>query len=282
MVIAVSLLTAILFGSGDFFGGLAAKRMAVAQVVFGSHLVGLAGVTVASLLLADGFDLADLGIGLIGGLFGGMGVALLYRRLAVGPMHVVAPLTAITSAVVPTGWGLVIGERLSMLAWGGIVLGLVAIGLISSVGSESGAETEAPITVQVVVESLLAGFGFGLFFIFLDATDAASAPWPVVGARIGTSILLVVGLAVMRRPMVPTERIGVALIVATGFFDAAANVGFLYATIRGELAIVSVLTSLYPLTTVLLARFVLGERMKGGQVVGVGGALLATTLIAVG
>ena len=290
MVIAVSLLTAILFGSGDFLGGLAAKRMTVAQVVVGSHIVGLAGVTFASLLLAESFDLGDLALGAIGGLFGGLGVALLYRRLAVGPMHVVAPLTAITSAVVPTAWGMFIGERLSSLAWGGVVLGMAAIGLISAVKTEpddeaagnGAAVAEPAITIRVVVESLLAGLGFGMFFIFLDATDAASAPWPVVGARIATSSLLLIGLAALRRPILPGESVGIALIVATGLFDAAANVGFLYATIRGELAIVSVLTSLYPLATVVLARLVLGERMSRLQSVGVAGALLATTFIALG
>lgn len=278
MVIIVSLLTAAVFGSGDFCGGLAAKRATAVQVVAGSHVVGLVGAVGASLLFASGFRLEDLALGAVGGVFGGLAVGLLYRRLAVGPMHVVAPLTAITSAVVPTAWGFVNGDRLSVLVWLGIAFGLVAIGLVSG----SASDATAPVTSQVVGESLLAGCGFGTFFILLDATDVGSAPWPVVGARLSTSLLLVTFLLVRRGPVVPRERSTLGLVALTGVFDTMANIGFLYATNRGDLAVASVLTSLYPISTVVLARLVLGERMTRLQGWGFIGALGATTLIAAG
>ncbi len=279
-VILLSLATAAVFGTGDFFGGLATKRASVVQVIAGSHLVGLAGVVLASVALAESFDARDLALGAVGGVFGGIGVAFLYRRLAVGPMQIVAPLTAITSAVVPVTWGALIGERLSAVVWLGIAVGLVAIALVSY--SDEPTATGQAVTVRVVGESLLAGCGFGALFILLDATDASSAPWPVVGARLATSLALT-GLLVLRRESVlPPDRAVVALVVATGLFDTGANVGFLLATVRGELAVVAVLTSLYPIATAVLAAIVLGERMTRTQGFGFVGALGATALIASG
>jgi drug/metabolite transporter (DMT)-like permease len=280
-VVALSLITAALFGTGDFFGGLAAKRTAVIRVVAGSHVVGLFGVTVASVLLADAFQWRDFLLGAAGGAFGGIGVAFLYRRLAIGPMHVVAPLTAITSAVVPVVWGTVIGERLSPVVWAGIALGLVAIVLVSW-ADDGQHQDDRSVTPRVVVESLIAGCGFGAFFVFLDATDASSAPWPVVGSRLFTSAVLVAALLARRQPLLPADRVTAAMIVATGVLDTGANIGFLAATLRGDLAVVAVLTSLYPIATAVLAAVVLGERMNGVQTSGFVGALGATTLIAVG
>ena len=100
MAVLLSLLTAAFYGAGDFCGGLATKRAKVIQVVALSHTVGLAGVLILAPLLADAFTWRDAGLGGLGGIFGGIGVGLLYRRLAVGPMSVVAPLTAVTSASV--------------------------------------------------------------------------------------------------------------------------------------------------------------------------------------
>jgi len=284
MVIIVSLITAAVFGSGDFCGGLAAKRASLMQVVAGSHAVGLVGVLLVALGTGSAPSSTAMALGAFGGLFGGIGVALLYRRLAVGPMHVVAPLTAITSAVVPTIWGTATGERLSFAAWIGLAVGLLAIGLVSSSGRNG---SEAEVTVAVVLESLLAGTGFGLLFVVFDAADPTSAPWPVVGARLLTTVglgaLLVVGRVVGRGgAILPSGRPTWLLIGATGLLDTGANIGFLYATGRGTLAIVAVLTSLYPVATVVLAAVFLGERMSVGQRWGFVGAMVATGLIAAG
>lgn len=277
-MILLSLVTAAVYGSGDFCGGLAAKRTSVIRVVTGSHLVGLIGVGAIAPFLAERAQPRDLILGAIGGAFGGLAIGLLYRRLAVGPMHVVAPLTAITSALVPTAWGVAIGERLSIPVWIGITCGLLAIGLISS----SSAATHAPVTLQVVGESLLAGCGFGAFFILLDATESVSAPWPVVTSRVLTTVCLISFLSFKRQPIFERDGVTLGLVAATGVFDVAANLGFLYATQRGNVAVVSLLTSLYPLSTVALARIILGERMTSLQGWGVVVALGATGLIAAG
>ena len=278
MAVFLSLLTAAMFGTGDFLGGMAAKRASILQVVAGSHLVGLIGVLAVTPLVADAFSWTDLGLGAAGGAFGGAGVALLYRGLARGPMAVVAPLTAVTSAAVPAVWGLADGDELSAAAWIGVGLALVAIGLVS-VSTDS---FTAPVTPLVVVEALLAGTGFGLFFIFLDITDGATAPWPVVGARLVTSVTLIGVILLTRRQLVPADRLGAGLIVATGAFDTGSNVAFLFATDQGQLTLVAVLSSLYPIVTVLLARVVLSERMTRLQLAGFVAALSGTVLIAAG
>lgn len=282
MVIFLSLLTAAVFGTADFCGGLSAQRTIVLRVVAGSHLIGGIGVFFASLAMAERFGWRDFILGMIGGTFGGIAVALLYRGLARGPMAVVAPTTAITSAVVPAIWGVFQGERLTFLAWAGVALALIAIGLISTATDDSGAR----ITFTVVVEALLAGAGFGLFFIFLNETDESTTPWPIFGARLLTSsatmLMLVAGRRLGRltdRGFVGLSGSTLALIALTGLIDTGSNILFLLATNTGALVLVSVLSSLYPVSTVILARVLLKERMSRLQLTGFATALAATILI---
>ena len=278
MAIFLSLLTAAIFGAGDFTGGIAAKRTRVIEVVAGSHFVGLVGVTVVALFTAEEFTGRDFALGAAGGACGGIGVALLYRRLAEGPMAVVAPLTAITSAIVPATWGVFSGERLGALGWIGVVVALVAIGAISMSNDQAG----APVTPAVIIESLGAGVGFGAFFILIDATDSATSPWPIVGARVLTASLLT--LWILRRPKQITTRSKsvVGLIALAGLLDTSSNVLFLLATNIGDLTVVSVLSSFYPASTVLLAWMILGEKMTRLQGAGFALAIGASVLIALG
>ena len=276
MTVLLSLLTAVIFGTGDFFGGLAAKRAKILQVIAGSHLVGLVGVTIAALALAEEFRTDDFLLGAAGGAFGGVGVGLLYRRLAIGPMSVVAPLTALTSVAVPTVWGAFTGDELGVLAWAGVAFAVLAIVMVSSSSDGS----HAAISPQVIVESLLAGIGFGGFFIFLDATDSVAAPWPVVGARLLTASFLLVFMVGTRRQLLPRADGALVLIAVTGLLDTASNVVFLYATNRGVLTLVAVLSSLYPVATVVLARLILDEKMTRIQLAGFVAAMLGTVFIA--
>jgi drug/metabolite transporter (DMT)-like permease len=276
MAVILSIITAAIYGSADFCGGLAAQRARLIQVVAGGHVIGLVGVVIASTLVADAFATDDFLLGAAGGAFGAGAIALLYRRLAIGPMQVVAPLTAITSVAVPAAWGAGTGEDVSPTAWLGVALGLVAIGLVSI----SPAESHAPVTPSVIGESLLAGVGFGAFFILLDATEGSTAPWPVAGARLCTVMVLIPFMVLTRRRLVAEGAAALALIATAGLLDTAANVTFLYASDRGLLTLVAVLTSLYPVATVVLARLVLAERMTRPQLSGFVVAMVATGLIA--
>lgn len=295
----LALMTALLYGGADFAGGIASQRRRVLEVVLGAHLIGAVGATLTALALTGPIDLADsfddLALGALGGLFGLIGVGLLYRRLAIGPMSVVAPITAMTAAVLPAAWGLAGGERLTTLSFVGLAAGLSAV-LLVSLTSESAPADEhqtpsPPVTVQVVVEALLAGAGFGAFFVALDATDDAVAPWPVAGARIVTSaIMVVVAAAVARRPAGPVPAspqrwtpATAVLVAVAGLADTGANITFIYATgDDASLAVVSVLAALYPVATVALAHVVLSEQMTGRQRLGFGAAIFAAAALAAG
>jgi drug/metabolite transporter (DMT)-like permease len=268
MVVLFSLVSAALFGTGDFCGGQAAKRAGVIPIVAGSNLIGLLLVLVFAPSLAERFDGADFLTGMVGGLFGLVGISLLYRNLSRGPMAVVAPIAALTNAVVPVLWGVGFGERPTSVHAAGIMLGFVAIVLVSRPP-----ETAGVVVPGLVFESVLAGVGFAGFFIALDATDLASSPWPIV--------VLAAVLAVVPRARTPVRDVR-WLILACGFCDCFANVLMLEALGRGMLSLVAVLTSLYPAATVLLARIVLQERIGKGQLVGLVGTLGAVVLIVTG
>lgn len=279
MAVFLALLTAALFGTGDFIGGLAGKRMNVIRVLAISHFVGLIGITIGALILAERFIFEDLLWGGLAGVAGFVGLALLYRGLARGPMGVVAPLTAITSAAVPAAWGLVVNdETLGEIAWVGVVIALLAIGLASWSPDDG-----TPITPAAVIEALAAGAGFGLMFVGLDQTMEASAPWPVVGGRIVTvGLVAIYFFAIRRESPIPANRSDMKLPAIGGLIDTLSNAMFLYAALEGDLVIVAVLSSLYPIATVLLARFVLGERLTRVQQLGFAAAMAATALIAAG
>lgn len=278
MAVFLSVLTAALFGAGDFLGGLAGRRIRVIQVLAASHLVGLVGITFAALVLADDFIAVDLVWGAAAGVAGFVGLGLLYRGLARGPMGVVAPLTAITSAAVPAAWGVVIGgDVLSGGGWAGVAIALASIVLVS--GEPAGARGVPALTV---IEGLLAGTGFGFMFVILEQTDAASAPWPIVGARLLTGGGLLLVFALRRERIVPTDPITGRLVLGLGVLDTSSNALFLYAADAGSLTIAAVLSSLYPVATAVLASVVLHERLTRFQRLGFLAALIGASLIAVG
>lgn len=278
MAIFLGLVTAALFGSADFFGGLSAKKTSVLNVVAFAHLIGLIGAAAIAPFIADQFGWGDFLIGVASGAFGGIGVALLYRGLAIGPMAVVAPLTAITSASVPAIWGVLGGERLAVLGWAGVAIALCAIGLISMPNEAD----DAPVTASIIGQSLLAGACFGVMFILFDAVGEATAPWPIVGARMMTSAVLLGFIFTARRDGLATVRPALVPIALTGLFDTGSNMIFLFATNLGDLSVVAVLSSLYPAATVVLARLWLDERMSRTQLAGLAMALVATACIALG
>ncbi len=276
MAALFSLAAAAFFGVGDFFGAQASKRTTIVTVVTGSNIIGLVLVLALAPSMAEQFDGGDFVAGMFGGLSGLVGIMLLYRGLSTGPMAVVAPIAAVTNAAVPAMWGVAFGERLTTMHLVGVVLGLVAIVLVSRPPEAAG-----PVTVRLLVESMLSGVGFAGFFIVLDGTDLASAPWPIVGGRLTTVIVLVAVLIVVPRTRGPVRDVR-RFILVCGLCDSGANVMMLEALGRGMLSLAAVLTSLYPAVTVLLARTVLKEPISRGQVVGLAGSLGAIALIVTG
>jgi len=276
MAAILALSAAVAYGVGDFLGGVAARRESATVVVLWSHLVGLIMLLMLAPLLGGELTPSAMAIGAVAGLFGGIGVALFYRGLAVGAMSVVAPIAALLSAAVPVVAGLIEGERPTPAALVGIALALGAIVLVSR---DAAPEDRGPLRWQALALAVGAGLAFGLFFVVISHAGEGVGIWPLVGARAASvSLFLGLGAAGVTAAAPPKGAIGA--IVACGVLDAGANVFLLLALDRGLLSVVSVLTALYPAGTVLLARYVLGENLRPVQRAGLGVAGMAAVLIA--
>jgi drug/metabolite transporter (DMT)-like permease len=277
MAAVLALSAAVAYGVGDFLGGVASRRVPPTAVVLWSHVVGL--ILLVALAPVVGGDLTPraLAVGAAAGLVGGVGIALFYRALAVGSMSVVAPIAALLSAAVPVLAGLGGGERPSGAALAGIALALGAIVLVSR---EPSGAAPRPHRWQVLGLALVAGTGFGLFFVAVGHAGDDVGLWSLVGARVA-SVTLFAGLGAARVTSATPPAGAAGAAVGAGVLDVVANALYLLALDHGLMSVVSVLTALYPASTVLLARYVLGERLSPVQRTGLGIAGAAAVLIAV-
>ncbi len=277
MAILLALASAIVFGGADFAGGIATRRHeSTFPVVFVSQLVGFSTVVlIAPLFGFDGAGWSDLGWGAAAGVVGVLGLLLFYKALAVGTMSIVSPITAVVSAAVPVAVGLTRGERPSMIALAGIALGLVALTLFGG-GDPSHASNN---WIRAVGPAILAGLGFGAFFSLISFSSQDAGLVPLVGARFTAASLLIVFALGQTAPLrIPRELRG--LVVLAGVGDIAANTLYLLASRRGDLAIVGVIAALYPASTLVLARYVLNERLTRLHWTAIGIASIAVVLIA--
>ena len=282
MAALLAFTSALVFGVGDFMGGMASRRVRALVVASWSQLVGLAGIALLVFVVLPPAtpSVADLAWGVAAGLVGAVGLLLLYTALASGPMSVAAPVTAVFSALVPLAAGLALGERPGLLAAVGVVLALPAIVFIAQGEEPPGIPDRARTTVRDLVPAFGAGVGFGLFFVFLQRTSAHAGLWPLVSARsVSMAALFVLAVATPGRVALVqgTHR----LVIVCGVCDAGANALYLAAVNRGLLSLVAVLAALYPASTVVLARVVLKERIRPIQLLGLGLAALAASLVAV-
>jgi len=269
-------LSSVIFGVGDFAGGMAARRVPAVTVVVGAHLTGLLGLAVVAPFFGSGGPAAsDLGWGVLAGLGGSIGVALLYHALARTPMSVTATVAALVGTAVPVLYGILTGERPASLAGVGMALALPALLLIPARGDAAGGRSLAGLGYGVAV-----GVFFGLFGILISRTGSSSGVWPLFAARAASVLLMSIVALGSRRPLL-ASRGARGLVAITGVFDTAANVLFLLAVRVELLSLVAVITSLYPASTVGLARVVLGERVGRIQAMGMVLAVGAVSLIAV-
>ena len=276
VAVLLGLIVALSYGAGDFVGGLASRRSRPVAVVLASQFVGL--VVLAAPLLVPGQDPGadDLVRGLAAGAMGVVGVLLLYRGLSVGAMVVVAPITAVGSALVPLAWGLATGERPGAVALAGAVLAMLAVGLVATPSGER----EAPEGfAREVALALVAGAAFGGVFVLLGETSSASGLWPVAAARVTSVSFAAVAVLVTRTPL-HYPRGSRRLVLLAGIFDAGANAAFVIAAREGLLSLVAPVSALYPAATVALAAVLLHERTSPRQRVGLALAVVAVVSIA--
>jgi drug/metabolite transporter (DMT)-like permease len=276
LAVLLGLLAAACYGASDFLGGLATRRSSIFAVTILSQGVGF-----VLLLLALPFVPAHLTghvmlYGFLSGVCGGAGIALLYHALSIGKMGVVSPITAVLAAAIPVAIGLVRGEQLSPWQSAGIGVALLAVVLIS-LSTEPDGRLE--FSTAGVKEAIASGILLGGFYVFLALAGRHAGLYPLVFARIGSvGILLLTALAA--RGAVALAKGTLAIVVLAGVIDMTANGLYLYASYTGYLAIAAVLTSLYPASTVFLARVVLKERLAAIQKAGVVLALAGVALIA--
>ncbi|TAM89662.1 MAG: DMT family transporter [Jatrophihabitans sp.] len=277
VTVVLGLLAAVSYGLADFAGGVASRRHSAVTVLLYSYPVGAVLMLALLPLFPGSPDGRVVLFGVLGGAAGLFGVIVLYGLMVVAPMNVISPVTAVLSAIVPVVFAVLTGERPTVAAGVGIAVGVVAVLLVSRTSED---HPHGRIGAGVLGLALLAGVGFGAYFIFLARAGNHSGLWPLVISR-WTSALLIVPVAVRRRRVAPVGGRMLALVVGSGTCDALANMFFLLASRAGLLSLASVLTSLYPAVTVLLAVLILREHTSRVQRLGLALAGAAIVLITV-
>ena len=273
MVVVFALLAAVVYGFGDFVGGFASRRRSAITILLYAYPVGAALMLALLPLFYGPLDLRTAVLGVGGGIGGMVGVIVMYSLMARAPMNIISPVTAVLAAVVPVGFGVIVGERPKVAAWLGIVLGLLAVTLVSRTSDD---HPHGPVGARVLALAAVSGVGFGVYFICLARANPDSGLWPLVISRIASAILI---LPLARRTgamVLVTGRV-LGLAVLCGVLDASANLFFLLASRHGLLSLASVITSLYPAVTVLLAIWLLHEHT--GRMQRIGLALAAASIV---
>jgi drug/metabolite transporter (DMT)-like permease len=272
--IVLAALCAIVWGAGDFSGGKAAQTSGTLSVTVLSQVAGLPVLAACVAFLGAGVPRVDTMLsGVAAGVAGFGGILLLYRGLSRGAMAIFAPISAVTSAVVPAMVGLLVARTPSALALVGIACAVVAIGLVSA--SPGAARVATP---RIVALALASGVCFGIFFVLLGLTGSQSGLWPLVGVRLGSVGTGLVAAAVTRTPL-RLDPLGLRWALVAGPLDVFANALYALAAMHGPLAVVAPVSALYPVSTVLLAIGIDRERVGPAQLAGLG--LAATALVLV-
>jgi drug/metabolite transporter (DMT)-like permease len=273
--IAFALAAAAVFGTADFFGGVASRRAGASVATVVSQAAGFVVLLPALLLLPELPQREALVWGALAGLGGGIGLAVFFRALASGTMAIASPVTAAAAAALPVAAAILLGQRVGPGTWVGVGAGLVAVLLI---GWSRGDGHRGGLLPSIGM-ALVAGAGFGVFFVALGRAPHDSGLWPLAAARM-CSMAVLAGALVGASGEWRAEPASLRMALASGVLDMSANVLFLLAVRQGNLAVVAVLASLYPAVTVLLSLGLLGERLHVRQFAGVGLALVAVGLIA--
>jgi drug/metabolite transporter (DMT)-like permease len=277
LAVVLALASSVAWGAADFAGGLISRRLPTLAVTVVSQSAGFAALLVALAVAGFRFDGRSFALGVAAGAGGGAGLAAFYRALALGTMSIVSPVVA-CGAVVPFAISLATGERPSEIALAGAAVALGGAVLASVEESRAPARERG----RAIALAVVAAGALGLFTYFLGLGSREGSPLStLLGARVG-SLMLLLALTAAVGATLRVGRRGLLPVVAVGLTDVAANALFALASTRGLLALVSVLGSLYPVTTVLLAHVVLGERLTGVQLAGVAVALAGVAALSVG
>ena len=274
--ITFALLSAASWGTGDFFGGLASRRWNQFQVLFITTASSLVLLSLCMVIWRERLPTIDnLVLVVIAGISGALGLAALYKGLSLGSTVVVAPVTGVISAAIPTLVGLVLEGLPNIMKWIGFLLALVGIWLVANTKDDKEHSNRNGLGLAI-----LAGVGFAGFLALIAQVKSSQIFAPLVFAKVA-SCLLSVALLKSRQLSIPKLTEG-PIALWSGVFDAGGNVFYLFATQFTRLDVAAVLSSLYPAGTVLLANLVLKEKISRSQWLGVITCLGAIMLITSG
>jgi drug/metabolite transporter (DMT)-like permease len=279
----LALAAAVCYGLSDFAGGLLSKTRPVWMVATASQLTAAVATAAVALLVPGYPGTADFAWGACDGIAGAIGVSALYRGLSQGRMAVVAPISGTGAAVVPVLVGLATGDRPPLLAWAGIAIAFPAIYFIPQAGSAHRPEGGGSPTPMMTGAGygIIAGLGFGALFSCVAQISHGAGFLPVALAQAVSAVTVAVIAASLHQPWVPRGH-GLTAVFAFGLLGTAALILFLIATRHGLLAIVAVITSLYPASTVVMATIILREKIGRLQAAGLGLAVIAVVLVTLG
>jgi drug/metabolite transporter (DMT)-like permease len=271
----LALMSSIMWGGADFLGGLTSRRLPSLAVYGLSQIAGLVVLMVVATTRGGwGADPGYWPWSIASGLLGIVAMVTFYRALALGPMGIVAPVTAL-SVVVPVGFGLVRGEVPSGMQTLGILAAIAGILLAS------GPELSSPASSRPLILAGLAALAFGCFYVAMAEGSRVDPLMTITGMRI-TAVAVFAVILVKVRTLGGAGRADIVPLAAIGILDASAALLFAYATTMALLATTSVLGSLYPVVTAVLAAVVLRERLRAVQYVGVVIALSGVVMISAG
>ncbi|GAB2825338.1 DMT family transporter [Alpinimonas psychrophila] len=306
---------AVVFGSADFLGGLASKRLGSMKVTALAGFVGFLTLLLASVWIPGTMDSGAIFWGVLSGVSGSVAIMLLYASLAIGPMSILSPLGALVSAVVPVAWAGIRGEVLGPLGYVAIAIGFVAIVLVGFVPDKMAVRP----SLRGLAMAAGAGIFIGFFIICIDQVNPDTGLIPLLANRATSFTIMTMAIGVMaalhwthRRGLLgqgrmgrdgPARadiavgeaavgkpgatnlrfnnlRIGLLLAIACGVVDAIGNALLLFGIHIGDLSVMSVLTAMYPIGTIILAGVILKERITPLQLVGLALAISAAALLA--
>ncbi|MBH0053100.1 MULTISPECIES: DMT family transporter [unclassified Salinibacterium] len=286
----LGLSSALTFGAADFFGGIAAKRISPILATAIGAVAGLAVLLLIFPFISNVWSTEAVLYGLVAGVNSAIAIGLLYACLAIGPMSILSPVTAVMSAIVPVTVGLLRGESLGSFGLIAIPVALIAVVLVGFVPEKGAVRPSA----KALVMAVGAGSAIGLFFVILDAAPDDSGIITVIANRVVNAALMftlffvLAALAQRRRAGAPAParsplwRRGLYFAMIGGTLDVIANMAIITGVRIGDLSVIAVLTALYPAGTVLLAAIVLRERIAPVQYVGIALGIAASILLVVG
>ncbi len=299
LTVLVGVTAALVYGSADFLGGIASRRISPIRVTAIGAASGLVILFAAEALIGGRWSWEAVLYGGISGVTGAIAITLLYACLAIGPMSILSPLTALVSAFVPLMAGVIRGERLTTLGYVAIGIALVAVVLVGFVKEEGAVRP----SLKALLMAIGSGAMIGAFLILIDLTPDDAGLVPLIANRAVNGVIMfaVIGVIAlwMRRPAAviaaPTTELdeprvgmlspgwigGLRIAILAGVIDATANALLLVGLRLGELTVISVLTALYPAGTIILAAIVLRERIAPVQAIGLVLALIAAGMLAV-